>query len=253
MFSRLRTALTLRVISLWRWPTPKVVWGVLNASMCVRILLSWQKVSYNNFRNDNSVHLETWPEIQKLSEDEALILSKMDLAREIVSLGLAERDKAGIKIRQMLSGAVVFVKDRDSGLKLEHKYLNLISEELNLTKIEILLATNGLLKEGEKIKVELNLEITPELKREGIKRELVRSINMMRKDLGLSRDKSAKVFLATSEAEIKEAVELMGEEIKKETISESIEIRENLEDAGEGIEIKEVKINGVLVIIRIKA
>ncbi len=206
----------------------------------------WQKVSGNNFKNDNSVHLEAWPEIVVLTEEEGLILSKMDVAREIVSLGLAERDKAGIKIRQMLGGALIFVKDRDSGLELEREYLNLISEEINLTKIEILLATNGLLKDGEKIKVELNTEITPELKREGIKRELVRSINMIRKDLGLSRDKSAKVFLATDEAEIKEVIELMGEEIKKETISESLEIRGNFE-AEEGIEVKEVKINGVLV------
>ena len=207
----------------------------------------WQKVSYNNFKTDNSVHLETWPKLERLSEDEALILSKMDLAREIVSLGLAERDKAGIKIRQMLSGAMVFVKDRDNGLELEHEYLKLVNEELNLTKIEILLATNGLLKDGEKIKVELNTKITPELKQEGIKRELVRSINMMRKDLGLSRDKSAKVFLMTKEVEIKEVIKLMGEDIKKETISESLEIRENFEAGEEGVELKELKVNGVLV------
>ncbi len=216
----------------------------------------WQKVSYNNFKSDNSVHLEAWPEIERLSNEEALILSKMDLAREIVSLGLAERDKAGIKIRQMLSGAAIFVKDRDSGLKLEHKYLNLINEELNLTRIEILLATNGLLKDGEKIKVELNLEITPELKQEGIKRELVRSINMMRKDLGLSREHKAEVYFSVSDEDISKTLELFNEEIKKETISSKIELKSDLaefEATDSGATLKDLKINGIAVKLAIKS
>ena len=213
----------------------------------------WQKSSLNNYTTENSVHLETWPELEKLSEEEKVIHTKMDLVREIVSLGLAERDKAGIKIRQMLGAAKVMIKKEDENENLSADYLLLITDELNITKLEIILVDEGILGENEKIKVELDTEITAELKQEGIKRELVRSINMMRKDLGLGRDKSAKVFVATEEAEIKEVIKLMGEDIKKETISESLEILENLEATGEEVEIKEVKINGVLVGIGVKA
>lgn len=209
----------------------------------------WQKVSANNFQSEASVHLEAWPESEDINDIDREVLQKMELARDIVALALAARDEAKIKIRQMLASAKIFIKKSDTNINLDEAYLSLISDELNVAKIEIVItdASDAIFAENERIKLELDTEITPELRREGIKRELVRSINMIRKDLGLGRDKSAKIFLQTTEVEVKETIELMNEDIKKETVSESLELRDSLE--GDNLNIKEVKINGILVSI----
>lgn len=213
----------------------------------------WQKVSNNNFKTKASVHLEVWPKLIALSETEKEVELKMALVREIVSLGLAQRDQAGIKIRQMLSAAKVMIKKDDESPLLSEDYLLLISDELNIAKIEIIMldVDDKAFNENEKIKVELDTEITPELKREGIKRDIIRSINMMRKDLGLSRDKSAEVILVTTDLDIQETVKLMKDEIAKETISSSLEWILTLEDSN--MELKELKINGNLLKIGIKS
>lgn len=182
----------------------------------------WQKVSFNNFKTEDSVHLQSWPETESLNQEEDAIVSKMNLTREIVSLGLAERDKAGIKIRQMLSKAIIHYKKDQLEFKLKDEYLKLIKEELNVCSLEILASGADIFSENEKIKVELDTEISPELKREGIKRDLIRSINMNRKDLNLGRNQSAKVFLITEDEDIIEVLEFNKKEIMKETISSDI-------------------------------
>ncbi len=209
----------------------------------------WQKVNgYNFTESDKSVHLEAWPTGDALeTETEEIILDKMDMVREIVRAGLARRDEAGIKIRQMLgeARAAVRLSEIEEENHLEEEYFSLITDELNIQSIDILFLPVGdnNFVDGAKVKVELNTEITPELKMEGIKRELIRSINMIRKDLGLNRDKNAKVSLITEEDEIKEVVSVMGEDIKKETVSESLDVK----SSAEGVEVREVKINGVLI------
>jgi len=216
----------------------------------------WQNSSLNNYEGENSVHLETWPELEKLNEEEKVNLEKMNLVREIVSFGLAERDKAGIKIRQMLGESKVMIKKEDENENLDENYLLLITDELNITKLEIILADEGVLGENEKIKVELDLEITAELKQEGIKRELVRSINMMRKDLGLGREQKAEVYFSLDDEDISKTLELFKEEIKKETISSKIELKSDLaefEATDSGATLKDLKVNGIAVKLAIKS
>ncbi|MBN2854478.1 class I tRNA ligase family protein, partial [Patescibacteria group bacterium] len=216
----------------------------------------WQNSSLNNYENENSVHLETWPEAEKLNEEEKVNLEKMNLVREIVSLGLAERDKAGIKIRQMLGEAKVMIKKEEENESLSADYLLLITDELNITKLEIVFVDEGVLGENEKIKVELDLEITAELKQEGIKRELIRSINMSRKDLGLGREQKAEVYFSVLDEDISKTLELFNEEIKKETISSKIELKSDLaefEATDSGATLKDLKINGIAVRLAIKS
>ncbi|MES2023408.1 MAG: class I tRNA ligase family protein [Patescibacteria group bacterium] len=126
-------------------------------------------------RNENdveSVHLAEWPEVSvvNISTDEMQI-AKMQIVRNFVSLGLKERQKAGIPVRQPLKSISV------SNMVLESYYKDLIKDELNVKEVlEISL------NEGE---VKLDTEITPELKMEGDYRELVRAVQDMRKAKGL--------------------------------------------------------------------
>ena len=48
-----------------------------------------------------SVHLEDWPKVNKKMIDKKLD-QKMEKVREVVNMALAERAKAGIKVRQPL-------------------------------------------------------------------------------------------------------------------------------------------------------
>ncbi|MDD2637113.1 MAG: isoleucine--tRNA ligase, partial [Bacteroidales bacterium] len=191
----------------------------------------WQKVNELNFKTDNSVHLQAWPKIENLDNDENLVIDRMELVREVVSLGLAKRDEAGIRIRQMLNKVSILIKDKELKIELDDKYLEIIKEELNVKEAEIIIgAKDATFSENEKIKLELDTEITPELKREGIKRELIRSINMNRKDLDLGRTQSAKVYLLVDDKEIIETLEMNKEEIMKDTISSDISVNSETEE-----------------------
>ena len=91
--------------------------------------------------------------------------------------------------------------------------------------------------------IELITVMTPELKLEGIKRELVRAINNARKEAGMTIQDKAVVYYETASKEIKEVFEKFGEEIKKDTLAEEIV------EGGGG---KAVKINDVEIILRVE-
>jgi len=196
----------------------------------------WQKVSGNDFKDGNkSVHLEGWPiadERRKATDDR--VLEEMEQVRKIVELGLAERDKAKIKIRQPLSEL------RIKNYKLRAECENLVKDELNVKNIK---TEKG---KGE-IKIELNTELTPELKMEGAKREVVRLVNALRKQAGMTIRDKAIIYYEAKNKEIKEVFEKMGKDIMNDTLSD--EIVDNINDAEEK---KEVKVNGEEVILGVK-
>ncbi|PJB15474.1 hypothetical protein CO116_03635, partial [Candidatus Falkowbacteria bacterium CG_4_9_14_3_um_filter_38_19] len=78
------------------------------------------------------------------------------------------------------------------------------------------------------------------------KREIVRLINMMRKEAGLTIQDRIILFWQSEGKMIKQALAKLAEEIKKDTLASEIK-----QDIG-GIEAsREVKINSELIILRI--
>jgi len=73
-------------------------------------------------------------------------------------------------------------------------------------------------------KVALNIEITPELKKEGMMREIIRTINNLRKNSGLTISDQVNVYFQTDEKELKEVLtdKDFKSEILKKTISKDI-------------------------------
>jgi isoleucyl-tRNA synthetase len=133
-----------------------------------------------------SVHLEDWPKLKEkwIKRD---LNEKMDLVRKIVSLGLELRAKAKIKVRQPLS------KLQIANCKLQNEFINLVKDELNVKEIEVVEEfkeeKNWIFGE-EGLKIALNIEITPQLKEEGMIRDFIRQIQELRKKAGLKpRDK----------------------------------------------------------------
>jgi len=130
-----------------------------------------------------SVHLESWPKVNKKLIDKKLE-KKMEKAREVVALALAERAKVGIKVRQPLAKLQI----ANGKLKIEKELLDLIKEEVNVKEITF----DKTLK--------LDTEITPELKEEGIIREVIRQIQEMRKKAKFKpKDKILVNYFGTAE------------------------------------------------------
>lgn len=201
----------------------------------------WQKVTGNNFKGENSsVHLEKWPVARNMEHITHNILDEMEQVRKIVELGLAKRDEAGIKVRQPLQEL------RIKNYELRKDYESLLKDELNIKNI---ICEKG---SGD-ITVELETMITDDLKLEGIKREIVRFVNSLRKEAGLSLDDKTEIYWEVegeeveSESHVFKAFETFAGDIMNDTLSEGIKF---------GIEPaefkKDVKIEGKAVKFGIK-
>ena len=123
---------------------------------------------YKGLGEKESVHLSEWSEAGAI--DEAL-LADMQAIRELASKGLELRERAGIKVRQPLSIFSAKVVPADAGLR------QILADELNVKEI----AENPSLEAPE-----LATELTPELKEEGLVRDLVRRIQEWRKSENLT-------------------------------------------------------------------
>jgi len=192
----------------------------------------WQRVMGFNFEDENnSVHLENWPiahNVERITQNE--LVEKMEMVRKIVEMGLAKRDEAGIKVRQPL------FECRILNVEFRMEYINLIKDELNVKEIKFVKG------EGD-LSVELDLNITDELKQEGVKREIVRSVNALRKDAGLSIKDTVDLVVVSESDLIKTVLEKYQAEILRETLSFRL-----LKKEAEGMVQKNVKIENAEVI-----
>jgi isoleucyl-tRNA synthetase len=94
----------------------------------------------------------------------------------------------------------------------DSSYNDIIFEELNLKKAVTMDAKGDW-------KVSLDLTITPELKAEGLAREVIRHVQSARKSAGLNVDDRIKLVLITDDSDLKHAIEEYGETIKAETLA----------------------------------
>lgn len=173
----------------------------------------YQKVK--SFAGLESVHLAVWPVAQKLSGIEEKIIVNMAEVRKITSLGLEARSKANIKVRQPLSKLEVKsekLKERD-GIE----YFDLIKDEVNIKEV----IWDGTVA-GE---VELDLNITPELKAEGQVRELCRAIQELRKQEKLNPTDAINLKIKTADAGRK-LVQKFEVDIRKATLIKNISFEE---------------------------
>jgi len=195
----------------------------------------WQKVSGHDFGDVNrSVHLEAWPKELSITNYELRILDEMKIVRKIVEMGLAERDKAGIKIRQPLNKLSI------KNYELRIDYENLLKDELNVENVIAEAGTGNLV-------IELDLAITADLKQKGIKRELIRNINSLRKDADLSIGDSAEIYYETESENLKIVLEKYAADIMNDTLGKAIKFGvEHVEQS------KEFKIEGEMIKLGVK-
>ncbi len=195
----------------------------------------WQEVSGHGFKDkDQSVHLEAWPELGGQREADKKFLADMEVIRRAAEIGLAERDKAGIKIRQMLA-KIEFKGAADPG----EAYSSILSDELNIRQI---IWQAG----GNNLEAVLDTAITPELLQEGMKRELIRAINNQRKLFSLSPFDKVSIFYRCDSQMLRDIIIAFKLEIEKSVVAEQI-----IEVAAE-VDLSPISINGESLFIRIE-
>lgn len=121
---------------------------------------------------DESVHLTNYPKGDKSLLDDKLV-ADMKIVRQVVEMGHAKRKESEIKLRQPLAKITYSIAGQ-----LSPELEEIMAEELNVKKVEFIQAT--------KLDVELDIKITPELKEEGEARDLIRQIQQLRKEKGLT-------------------------------------------------------------------
>ncbi len=160
-----------------------------------------------------SVHLSPFTDFSYSHSDAEEILRDMELTKKVASLALSARTEKGIAVRQPLGKITV------SGVaQLSPDYEQLIKDEVNVKAVDWVLADSGDSANAKdqtkpELSVVLDTNITDDLKTEGWARELVRAIQDLRKEQGLTVGQKIKVTYPDT-PENARAVETLGDDIR---------------------------------------
>jgi isoleucyl-tRNA synthetase len=150
-----------------------------------------------------SVHLCDWPSLSIPNES---ILISMDNVRSLVESGLAMRSSAGIKVRQPLAS---FTYDKKLH-SFDQSFESIIAEELNVKKVS----------SGDENNLDVNL--TEDLREEGLVRDIIRAVQESRKNAGLNPQNFIELKISSDDA-TQAIVEKYQEMIKKPVQAVTIE------------------------------
>lgn len=180
---------------------------------------------YQKLTGGESVHLLDWP-TEAAVDDKTL--ADMTRTRKLIESGLAirmrkdeTRGEKTVKIRQPLAHAAY------AGQKLDDFYEQVMAEELNVKEIRHIVDLPSHLADYDVVEgeireeawVEISKKITPELKREGMAREVIRHVQSARKEARLNVDDRITVSLTTQDEELRQAIDEHYETIAAETLA----------------------------------
>ncbi|MQY72371.1 MAG: isoleucine--tRNA ligase, partial [Dehalococcoidia bacterium] len=172
-----------------------------------------------------SVHLADFPVADKDKIDRHLA-DDIRLIMRVSSLGRAARSEAGIKVRQPLSRLLIKVASERHKQALKHLAPQVL-EEVNVKALDVVddmpVAKHKdwpLASEGD-VMVMLDTDITPELAAEGMAREIVRRLQMMRRSAGFEIADHIIVYYQGDEY-IKHVMADFTDYIRQETLSERL-------------------------------
>lgn len=153
---------------------------------------------YQKLTGGESVHLLDWPTAGHVN---TAVVEEMDTVREYVNQALSIRAKEQVKIRQPLASVTV------PSLGKHVNFEDILAEELNVKQV----------LSGKELA--LDLKITPELKAEGIAREVIRHVQSARKAAGLNVDDRIELRVAADDATVQQAIETHKDTIAHETLA----------------------------------
>lgn len=187
---------------------------------------------FRDIIKEESVHLAAWPEN---FEADKKLLEQMSVLRELVEAGLSVRKDIAVKVRQPLLEIEYFLKDKSL---FSPELEAVLAEELNVKKVsgrsDFVAKAGWVFRDCPLFKLALNIEMTAELKQEGIARELERQVQDLRKKSGLKIGELVDVYYNTADEKL-EAALLSTFDRKKTFVSQiqkSLEIEVDFETQG---------------------
>ena len=197
---------------------------------------------YHNLTGDNeSIHLKDWLPAGEIDNS---MLRDMNALRTAVNDGLSKRASEGIKVRQPLASVkLINTISQDTPAEVAQFLIDIAKDELNVKSVEIVADSES---ESAQPSVVYDLTITPELKREGLMREIVRHVQSARKQAGLQIDDRIVLSISSDDSEISQAIDAFADVIKSETLA--VELNSTADES----EKYDAKIEGKLVEISLK-
>ena len=197
---------------------------------------------YHNLTGDNeSIHLKDWLPAGEIDNS---MLRDMNALRTAVNDGLSKRASEGIKVRQPLASVkLINTISQDTSAEVAQFLIDIAKDELNVKSVEIVTDSES---ESAQPSVVYDLTITPELKREGLMREIVRHVQSARKQAGLQIDDRIVLSIFSDDSEISQAIDAFADVIKSETLA--VELNSVVNES----EKYDAKIEGKLVEISLK-
>lgn len=202
---------------------------------------------YHNLTGDNeSIHLKDWLPAGEVNK---AMLRDMNALRAAVNDGLSKRAAEGIKVRQPLASAkLVSTISQNTPEEVAQFLVDIARDELNVKAVEVFTGSELDSPEASaQPSVAYDLTITPELKREGLMREIIRHVQSARKKAGLQVDDRIELGITSSDTEITQAVDMFADTIKAETLAIKLDSA-----AADDMEKYDVKVDGKPVEIYLK-
>ncbi len=171
----------------------------------------WQNLVVNiDSTKSESIHLENYPNVDQFNEK---LANDMILVQQICEQGNMIRKTQNISTRQPLSKLTISTNQK---LDLSEKLIEIIKNEINVKTIEIV-------KSSDNLSVLLDTNITPELKAEGESRDLIRSIQSLRKEANLDLKDKIIIFAPNWPSQFEKEIlsKTLGQSIKQ---SDSLKI-----------------------------
>ena len=174
---------------------------------------------YHNLTGDaESIHLKDW---LPAGEVNRAMLRDMNALRAAVNDGLSKRAAEGIKVRQPLASAkLVSTISQNMPEEVVRFLVDIARDELNVKSVEAVTGSELDIPEvSAQPSVVYDLNITPELKREGLMREIVRHVQSARKKAGLQVDDRIILQLTTNDDQLRQAINEHRATIAAETLA----------------------------------
>ena len=177
-----------------------------------------EELYHNLTGDDESIHLKDWLPAGEINR---AMLRDMNALRAAVNDGLSKRAAEGIKVRQPLASAkLVSTISQNTPEEVAQFLVDIARDELNVKSVEVVTGSELDIPEvSTQPSVVYDLNITPELKREGLMREIVRHVQSARKKAGLQVDDRIILQLTTNDDQLRQAINEHRATIAAETLA----------------------------------
>jgi len=140
-------------------------------------------IHHNLIDDQTSIHLTDWPALVDKKTIDSNLVKQMFLVKQIVEAGRTQRAQASMKLRQPLQSLTVNSNED----RITEELVTLISQEVNVKTV--------IWQKAEIFSVSLDFKLTSQLEREGQAREVIRTIQDLRKQLKLNQAQLVNVIL----------------------------------------------------------